>query len=329
LLIAAALLGLAIPFGASTSASAQAGSSASSRAMSAYASAAKLHAAIVAAQKASSPPGNVTPAISTLAAQKDWGGDLQNSSSCPALGESAASFALSSCTFGDTQSSTVIALVGDSRAQMWLDTFNTLGLAEHFKLVLIAKSGCPVPLGVYQTNNLDGTVSAAPWSACTAFHSFIASSLASLQPAAIVISSNDELELADPSRSASPKVVATDMAKFLKTLPASSAKVILGGFPQPAPTASPTVCLSKGPKRISSCNFVPSSAVVADNAAVQTAAKAVGVGFINQTPWFCASTCPSIVASIIPYTIDGYHADKTYLNYLTGVLWDSLKPYIH
>jgi hypothetical protein len=329
LLTVTGVLGLALPLGLWASAGAQSRPLVSSQRVGSYASPSTVHAAVVAAQKASSPPSNVNPAISVLAAQKDWGGDLQNGSSCPALGESAASFTLSSCTFGDTSATTVVALVGDSRAQMWLDTFNTLGLAEHFKLVLIAKSGCPVPLGVYQTNNLDGTVSAAPWSACTVFHSFIASSLASLQPALVVISSNDELELADPSRSASPKLVATDMTKFLKTLPTSSAKVVLGGFPQPAPSASPTLCLSKGPKRISTCNFVPSSTVVADNAAMQSAAKSVGVGFINQTPWFCAKTCPSVVASIIPYTIDGYHADKTYLNYLSGVLWDSLKPYVH
>jgi len=118
------------------------------------------------------------------------------------------------------------------------------------------------------------------------------------------------------------------MGSFLKTLPTASTKVVLGGFPQPAPTSSPTLCLSKGPKKINSCDFVPSSPVVAENAAAQSAAVSAGADFINQTPWFCAATCPSIVASIIPYTIDGYHADKTYLNYLTGVLWSSLKPFV-
>ena len=301
----------------------------SSQRISSYASLAKVHAAILAGEKSTSPPSHVTPSISALAAQDDWGGDLQAQSNCPTLGVSAATFTLSSCVFGDAKAKTVVALVGDSRAQMWLDAFNTLGVAEHFKLVLIAKSGCPVPLGTYETNNDNGTVSQAPWAACTAFHSFLASSLASLRPSVIVISSNYQLDLADPTHLAKPAEVAADMTSFLKTLPAASTKVVLGGFPQPAPTASPTLCLSKGPKRIDSCNFVPSSPVVAENAASQSAAKAAGADFINQTPWFCATTCPSIVASIIPYTIDGYHADKTYLNYLTGVLWGSLERYVH
>jgi hypothetical protein len=320
-----ALVGLAVSVSLPAPAGAQV---TGAKRMSSYPSLSKVHAAILAAEKATKPPNHVTPSISALAAQDDWGGDLQAESSCPMLGVSAATFTISQCVFGDTTSSTVVALVGDSRAQMWLDAFNTLGVAEHFKLVLIAKSGCPVPSGLYETNNDNGTVSPAPWAACTTFHSFLATSLASLHPSVIVISSNYQLDLADPTHVATPAEVTTDMTSFLKTLPKASTKVVLGGFPQPAPTASPTLCLSKGPKRITSCNFVPSSPVVADNAASQSAAKAAGAHFISQTPWFCATTCPSIIASIIPYTIDGYHADKTYLNYLTGVLWSSLKAYI-
>ena len=97
----------------------------------------------LAAEKATSPPSNVTPTVSALAAEDDWGGDLQAASSCPTLGVSAATFNISKCIFGDKKSKTVVALVGDSRAQMWLDAFNTVAVAEHLKLVLIAKSGCP------------------------------------------------------------------------------------------------------------------------------------------------------------------------------------------
>ena len=96
-----------------------------------------------------------------------------------------------------------------------------------------------MPTGVYETNNDNGTVSAAAWTACTTFHSFLASSLASLHPSVIVISSNFELQLADPPHLATPAEVAVDMTSFLKTLPATSTKVVLGGFPQPAPTAEP------------------------------------------------------------------------------------------
>ncbi len=292
-----------------------------------YATLAQVRAAIKSAQHLSSPPAHVTPSLSALASLDDWGGDLQTNSSCPSLDVNDATVDVANCTFGDRTATTTVALVGDSRAQMWLDTFNSLGVSQHFKLVFLAKNGCPVPLGAYQTNN-NGTVSKSPWSACTSFHSFVASTLKSLNPAVIVVSSNYELELANPPHLASAKEVKQDTVKFLESLPKTSKTVVLGGFPQPADTANPTLCLSKGPKQIDSCNFVPSSKVNAENGAAQSAAKVAGVAFINQTPWFCAATCPPIVASIIPYTIDAYHGDKTYLNYLSGVLWSSLKPFV-
>jgi SGNH domain (fused to AT3 domains) len=327
LLKTAVIVAAAISLATSAEASAQTRSSASVKSAGGYATLAQVQAAIKSAQHMSSPPAHVTPTLSALASLDDWGGDLQASSSCPSLDVNAATFDVASCTFGDKTATSTVALVGDSRAQMWLDTFNTLGLSQHFKLVFMAKNGCPVPLGSYQTNN-NGTVSKATWSACTSFHSFVASTLKSLNPAAIVVSSNYELELANPPHLASPKEVKADTVKFLESLPKTSKTVVLGGFPQPADTANPTLCLSKGPKQISSCNFVPSHTVDAENAAAQSAASTAGVAFINQTPWFCASTCPAIVASIIPYTIDAYHGDKTYLNYLAGVLWSSLKPYV-
>ncbi len=327
LLRIAAILGVGISLAMAPVASAQTRSSAGVKSSDSYATLAQVRAAIKSAQHLSSPPSHVIPSLSTLAAQDDWGGDLQAQSNCPALGVDEATFDVASCTFGDKSSTTVVALVGDSRAQMWLDVFNSLGLSEHFKLVLMAKSGCPVPLGTYQTNN-NGAVSKSPWSACTAFHSFVASTLKSLDPAVIVVSSNYQLDLADPPHVASAKEVKQGMVKFLESLPTTSKTVVLGGFPQPADTANPTLCLSKGPKRIDVCNFVPSGTVDAENAAAQSAAKIADVAFINQTPWFCAATCPPIIASIIPYTIDAYHGDKTYLNYLTGVLWSSIKPFV-
>ena len=316
-----------VTLGLSTAVAGQTRPVARSGRISSYATLARVHAAIMAAENLGSPPSHVTPAVSVLAANLDWGGDLQGQTGCPSLGTGASTFNLAKCVFGDKKSKTVVALVGDSRAQMWLDAFNTLGVAEHFKLVLIAKSGCPVPVGTYETNN-DGAVSDAPWAACTSFHSFLISSLVTLHPQVVVVSSNYELDLADPPHVAAPAQITAATTSFLKEIPPSAKTVVLGGFPQPADTSNPTLCLSKGPSRISSCNFVPSSTVVAENAAAEAAATASSASFINQTPWFCATTCPAVIGSIIPYTIDGYHADKTYLNYLTGVLWDSFKPYL-
>jgi hypothetical protein len=268
---------------------------------------------------------SVTPPLSTLANNGDFGGTL-DSRACGFIGTNAWEEHIAHCYFGDTKSKITLALIGDSRASMYLDTFAKLGKIEHFKVLFIAKDGCPSPLATYMTNN-NGTLSRAVWTACTNFHSYMISNLKKIKPRVIVVSSNTEIDLANPVHQATGPEVQADMSSFLSKLPASSRVIVLGGFPQPAPIANPTVCLSRSPSNIASCAFTPSASTQTDNAAFASAAMAEGDVFVNQTPWFCTSTCPAVIGNYIPFTIDAYHADNTYLQFLIGVLWTSIKNY--
>jgi hypothetical protein len=104
---------------------------------------------------------------------------------------------------------------------------------------------------------------------------------------------------------------------------------VLGGFPQPAEAANPTLCLSRKPSSVQSCAFTPSAGTQADNAAFASTAAAEGDVFVNQTPWFCTKVCPAVVGDYVPYTIDAYHADNTCLQILIGVLWSSIERYVN
>jgi len=280
---------------------------------------------IMTAEKTANPPPSVRPPISTLADGGDFG--MQNAGSCAAPGTSTASVNVKNCTFGDKSAKETVVLTGDSRAQMWLDAFETVATGAHFKLVFLAKEGCPSPLATYRINN-DGSFSNSPWTACSKWHSFVIKTIGALKPQVVVVSSEESLALADPVTYALPAAAEQDMLAFLKTIPAQSKAVVLGDFPEPGATDSPTLCLSKGPKSLLSCAFSPSQDVDLGNGAAQSAATADNAGFINQTPWLCASTCPAVIDGIIPYTIDGYHIDNTYTLHLTGVLWSALEPYI-
>ena len=178
------------------------------------------------------------------------------------------------------------------------------------------------------TNNGQGKLSDAVWTACSNFHSYVISNLMKIRPKAIVISSNTEIVLTDPVHKAAGPEVQTDMTAFLSKLPTKSRVIVLGGFPQPAPAANPTLCLSRNPSNVKSCAFSPSATTQADNAAFASAATTAGDVFVNQTPWFCTSTCPAIIGRYIPYTIDAYHANDAYLKFLSGVLWSSIGRYV-
>lgn len=271
-------------------------------------------------------PNATTPSITTLLNNGDFGSPL-GTTTCGYIGTSSYQENITHCYFGDTKSTVTVALIGDSRASMYLQAFDSLGKLEHFRVLFIAKDGCPTPLATYMTNN-GGRVSHSPWVACTRFHSYVISSLNRLKPRAIVISSNSQLDLANPVHEAAGPEVQADMTAFLAKLPKSSRVIVLGGFPQPAPVANPTVCLSRHPNDVKACAFTPSADILSYNAAFASAAKAEGDVFVNQTPWYCASSCPALVGKYIPYTIDAYHADNTYLQFLLGVLWSAIGKYV-
>jgi SGNH domain (fused to AT3 domains) len=267
---------------------------------------------------------NVEPSLQTLASGGDFG-DSQ-SSTCPDVAVSMSSVDVNDCVFGDVDSTKTIVLTGDSRAQMWFDTINNIATASKYRLVFLAKSGCPVPLATYEINDLHGPLINAPWKACSNWHKFIAITIKSLAPRLVIVSSTADMDLADPARGASPREETADMLAFLHSLPPSAKVVVLGGFPEPGVTLSPTLCLSRNPDAIAKCAYEPSRYVRQINAAIRQAVREAGVGYINEEPWLCGKICPAVIANIIPYTIDGYHLDGTYAQYLTGVLWSSLKP---
>ena len=277
-------------------------------------------AAVRKAESLTSPPADTQPSLQTLAD----GGDFGGSPTCPGPTTFSATDNVAACTFGDVLARRTIVLTGDSRSQLWFETIDSIAIAVHMRLVLLAKYGCPSPLGTYAVNN-NGVVKATPRQACTAWHSFVTSTIKSLKPSLVITASSDEVVLV--SGLAPPTTVSDDFAAFFKTIPKRTKLAVLGGFPNPAQEeASPTICLSKSPSPVTHCAFHESPIVIAENNAVQQTTVQAGATYINQMRWLCASVCPAIIAGIIPYTVDGYHIDATYAHYLTGVLWADLEP---
>lgn len=302
------------------------GASTKAGVLSSYATPAQVIAAVKASLSLTTLPSDATPSLSTLADNGDWGGDLQAESSCTNLSVNQYSFNTADCYFGDLTSKFTVALVGDSRARMMLDVFNELGLLENFRVLILAKYGCPDAIATFQTND-GGVISAKTWKACSEFHTYILSQLSKLKPQVIVISSILDLQIMTPTpHIATESEVKSDVLAFLRKLPSSSKKVVIGGFPQPAPTYNPTLCLSRSPASIQSCAFKPSTRDTQEFTAESDAAKSAGDTYVSQLPYFCDVTCPAVIGTIIPYTVDAYHGDKTMYNYLTDVMWTLVEP---
>jgi hypothetical protein len=107
---------------------------------------------------------------------------------------------------------------------MWFETIDSIAIAVHMKLVLLAKYACPSPLGTYRVNN-NGVVEATPWHACTAWHSFVTSTIKTLKPSLVITASSDELVLV--SGLAPPTTVSDDLAAFFRTIPKRTKLAVL------------------------------------------------------------------------------------------------------
>jgi hypothetical protein len=304
---------------------AESSSNASTAVPSAFADQSQVEAAVKKAASLKSVQKNLVPPLQNLVSDDQAGTDYLPQ--CQVPDTFASSEKVSSCTFGDTGSSRTIVLTGDSRAEMWFNTLNTIAIGSQLKLVLLTKSGCPAAIGSFRVNN-NGTLSNSSWPACSAWHSFVIATIKALAPQAVIIATSVDLELkSSGSGLASPTLTEADFAKFIGRLPIGPKVVVLGGFPSPGSSGlSPTVCLSKGHASIQACSFKPNSDESHRNAALALAAQRNRASFINQSPWFCGRVCPPIIHGIVPYTIDAYHIDSYYTHYLTGVLWAALKP---
>jgi hypothetical protein len=235
---------------------------------------------------------------------------------------------VAACTFGDKHSNRTIVLVGDDRAEMWVDVFIQIATASRLKLVVLVKSACPAALGTFRLVDAEGTPENSSWPACTAWHKFVLSTIKRLAPELVVNSSLDALYLMSAARFAAPPQVERAFSAFLQGLPAGVKGLIIGGFPSPGNTISPGLCLSRYPSAIRKCDVKPTTYQLANNAALQQAAVRNRAGFINEGTWLCAAKCPAVIAGIIPYTFDGFHIQAGYATYLTGVMWAALKPYL-
>ena len=312
---------------AATTSRASRATKAGSAGLTGFADARQVAAAVRAGLSVTQLTGGEASQLQSLAAGGGIGASL--GAGCPSTTTAQESVDVARCTFGDTSSSKTIVLVGDSRAAMWFNVLDRIAIAAKFKLIALGKNGCPAVIGNFRLIEPGGVPTRSAWPACTAFHGFVLATIKKLAPQVVVDSSTDNLYLVNaPGAFASASQVQTAFASFLKAIPAPTKAVVLGGFPNPgASSGSPDLCLSQT-SDVSKCSFTVSSAQASYNAAEEQAARQAGAGFIDQNPWFCAARCPAVIAGMVPYTVDGVHAQWRYARYLTGVLWTALKPYL-
>jgi peptidoglycan/LPS O-acetylase OafA/YrhL len=275
---------------------------------------------VVAAASITKVPTSIQPPLST--AGLDYGGFSQ-SQSCVAHAVQTFSTV---CTLGDAHGTGLLVVYGDSHAVMWLHAFDAIARRAHWRLVILAKEGCPAEF-ITVINPPGLGTSGGPYAECDAWHTRVVGWINRQQPNLLVVTQRSLYQVPSTNVGTPPyagvEAWEAGMHQLLDAVAIPAAhKVALGSIPL-RPTDPPT-CLAQHPTDVQACSTPVTGARGDRFAAAETAAaQASSVRYQDVIPWFCSSVCTDIVRNYVVYT-DLFHVSSTYAEYLNQVLGHAL-----
>jgi hypothetical protein len=224
------------------------------------------------------------------------------------------------CTYGDKHASTKVMLFGDSHAASWLPALDALGKSEHWRILNLTKSACPIPSVAVQVRG-----KTAP--DCATWLTNALKKIKSIHPDLVIGTSFDHVyTIKGKSGLAFQAAWQAGMTKTLKALRTRADKVILLGdsplWQQEAP-----VCLRSHRSNVGQCATKRSVAVFTNKiASARRAAQDANVAFADSTPITCvADPCPVVVGKYLLLRDDS-HMTATWSRHLASALKTLLAP---
>lgn len=229
---------------------------------------------------------------------------------------------LTSCVFGDKTSKTVLAVMGDSHAQMWIPALDRIGKAKHLKVILLYLDLCPAAtVSVW-------TAAYGQYTTCTTDRAAWISALDKARPLTIILSDRTS-GLLDGTTNGQTAITSSEWLSGMETTleglaPSHANLVIIGDIV--AQNQAPAECLSANPTSVQTCSSSnPNPSRPGMQSAEKAAATAEHATYVNPIPWLCTATkCSEVVGPYISYS-DPYHVSSEYSAYLSGVLQTALR----
>jgi peptidoglycan/LPS O-acetylase OafA/YrhL len=219
---------------------------------------------------------------------------------------------LQPCEFGVPGANRTLLLYGDSHAVQWFEPLNKIALERGYRLMLLAKGGCPVTDVVVPTPVLRHT--------CPPYRDAAIAWIEANQPTLVVVS-NSYTQYADDASTWAAGAEAT----IARLAAVTSQLVVIGD--NPASLADPPACLSGHVDDASACATARSEAVRIDRISGElAAARTHDATFVDTTDWFCTpESCPATVGDLLVLR-DETHLTPPMAEFLTPLLDAALAP---
>jgi SGNH domain (fused to AT3 domains) len=228
----------------------------------------------------------------------------------PCAGNPNKAASATACAFGDTSASQSIVLYGDSFALQWVPALNELGIADHFKVLVYVRIGCP--FADKAVRDYLGSVD----SGCLPYRAGVVSAINSMRPAPqLVLAAEDFYKIASNGSGISSRQWAAAVAKSLSQLAVHRIPVgvVLG---TPAARYDPSQCLAAHPSKVLACNTPIASAFSkAADSRFATAIRGAHAFVVNVSMLMCGNSCPDILHNTLVHA-DRWHLSASYVQAL-------------
>ena len=217
------------------------------------------------------------------------------------------------CAYGDTSSSTVVVLFGDSHAAQWFPAFESLAKEQGWRLVLMAKKHCPAGDVPQPETGYTGQ--------CSRWRTKVYERLAVLKPTVVVMSSLWYRGVPFG------KYREGWERTFAAVKPHAKHVVYLADTP--IRKSDVPSCVASHPRSVNQCTVTRRSAInPTRRRADRAATRNQGVDHIIPDDWLCDPTrCAVIIGNVLLYR-DQTHLTLAAARFLTPYVAVMLKPYL-
>ena len=219
------------------------------------------------------------------------------------------------CIYGDPNSDVTVVVTGDSHATAWFGAFDEAGKANHWKIVMVDKQGCPTA-DVTVHSAADKSHPYVVYTACNEWRLNAIAYINSLHPTLVVFPMLSRRAVVGHPGAAAIPAWGEGLGRTIDAVRVNGTKVlVIGDTPKTNGELIPS-CVAAHRKNIAPCGNTRSAAVLTERLTMLAAAAAAHhAAYVDPSNWFCTDTfCPAVIGDSVVYR-DNHHLTDRYSRY--------------
>ncbi len=224
--------------------------------------------------------------------------------------------AVITCEYGQPQSPTTVAIVGDSKIAQWLPALELIAEQSGWRLVTYLKSSCGFTMATLPYHG-------KPFVSCTEWRDAVLARLTADPPEYVVTSQLSRLAL-EPRGAVSENEMVKGLRAIWARLTATGTTIVVVAD-NPPPPFEVYECAAKYPKKLSMCAFSRNSYAISAGPVQHRAVEGQrGVRIVDLNDAVCPTDlCAPVIGNVLIYRQDS-HITATYVLTLTPRLTEAL-----